>query len=336
MGGHSGMRFLFQATHPTRGATSGVLSGRYRKCISIHAPRKGCDKSLTVIQSGQLISIHAPRKGCDYVKLHGVDKLVISIHAPRKGCDTVVYVCVYFFCISIHAPRKGCDNALLALAGTLIDFNPRTPQGVRQLQRQQQIFINIFQSTHPARGATCSSCRKSSHFAFQSTHPARGATARSCCYLVKDGHFNPRIPQGVRLLSSVFSLNSKHFNPRTPQGVRWAVIVINILLSVFQSTHPARGATHQLSFAFPFYRIFQSTHPARGATIRSVFDASIIIISIHAPRKGCDGKRSLSALRPVNFNPRTPQGVRLIAVSTKPIDSYFNPRTPQGVRRKSG
>ena len=38
--------------------------------------------------------------------------------------------------ISIHAPRVGCDSMRLIIHGTLgVDFNPRTPGGVRQNQR---------------------------------------------------------------------------------------------------------------------------------------------------------------------------------------------------------
>ena len=35
---------------------------------------------------------------------------------------------------------------------------------------------------------------------------------------------------------------------------------------------------------------FQSTHPARGATIAARNFANAIMISIHAPREGCDGR----------------------------------------------
>ena len=57
--------------------------------------------------------------------------------------------------ISIHAPREGCDSSSPASKTVShADFNPRTPRGVRP------VFANIgeqpilFQSTHPARGAT--------------------------------------------------------------------------------------------------------------------------------------------------------------------------------------
>ena len=38
--------------------------------------------------------------------------------------------------------------------GTQSNFNPRTPQGVRQDEIHFTFTVTIFQSTHPARGAT--------------------------------------------------------------------------------------------------------------------------------------------------------------------------------------
>ena len=58
------------------------------------------------------------------------------------------------------------------------------------------------------------------------------------------------------------------------------------------------------------------------------------IISIHAPREGCDGlHRRYSLAACANFNPRTPRGVRRYPTSPRRIScTDFNPRTPRGVR----
>ena len=104
---------------------------------------------------------------------------------------------------------------------------------------------------------------------------------------------------------------------------------------------------------------FQSTHPARGAT-RDRFDhgSTPVVISIHAPREGCDynighglklDKISIHAPRegcdPIfqaiadierDFNPRTPRGVR--PPKSRFIlhgQANFNPRTPRGVRQQT-
>ena len=58
----------------------------------------------------------------------------------------------------------------------------------------------------------------------------------------------------------------------------------------FQFTHPGRGAT-----GFTEYNIrpatFQFTHPGRGATSNSAPRRVDNVVSIHAPREGCDRHR---------------------------------------------
>ena len=111
----------------------------------------------------------------------------------------------------------------------------------------------------------------------------------------------------------------------------------------------------QPAVLLPAKQRFQSTHPVRGATAVGAVIAAVNIISIHAPRAGCDRARQRStagtvlfqsthpvrgATRqrlqhdhpPYDFNPRTPCGVRLRASGAPPARSYFNPRTPCGVR----
>ena len=56
--------------------------------------------------------------------------------------------------ISIHAPRVGCDPSFSLSDFLGLDFNPRTPGGVRQ-PLLCMLYPNIeFQSTHPGWGAT--------------------------------------------------------------------------------------------------------------------------------------------------------------------------------------
>ena len=56
----------------------------------------------------------------------------------------------------------------------------------------------------------------------------------------------------------------------------------------FQSTHPVRGATDNNVFQGAI-SLFQSTHPVRGATDAEQTGDLRGVISIHAPREGCDG-----------------------------------------------
>ena len=87
------------------------------------------------------------------------------------------------------------------------------------------------------------------------------------------------------------------------------------------------------------YSVFQSTHPSRGATPDMVDFEPHLVISIHAPLTGCDLGADLSGAILTHFNPRTPHGVRrpggwilrkpLPFQSTHPsrgATSYFNIR----------
>ena len=124
----------------------------------------------------------------------------------------------------------------------------------------------------------------------------------------------------------------EHFNPRTPCGVRLAILSSFTLpddisihaplagcdppygygivrLNKFQSTHPLRGATPE-STPPPIDKAFQSTHPLRGATSIRIIQQAISRISIHAPLAGCDTAATPPCYTGVDFNPRTPCGVR--------------------------
>ena len=52
--------------------------------------------------------------------------------------------------------------------------------------------------------------------------------------------------------------------------------------------------------------IFQSTHPVRGATVGHAEVHERLVISIHAPREGCDVPVYMLPKAPTDFNPRTP------------------------------
>ena len=171
------------------------------------------------------ISIHAPRTGSD--PCSGVDIWLreISIHAPRTGSDDFLKCRVVVeVVISIHAPRTGSDVREADVDGQLLDFNPRSPHGERQLFRPFLHAFCLFQSTLPARGATSASCLEQFDFEeFQSTLPARGATGRS----------------KMTTLTRDISIHA----PRTGSDLDVSELTGGSL--TFQSTLPARGATRR-------------------------------------------------------------------------------------------
>ena len=169
----------------------------------------------------------------------------------------------------------------------------------------------LFQSTHPVWGATHKSIKEeivtsiSIHaprmgcdlernvlgariFRFQSTHPVWGAT----------------------LTNSETACQSVNFNPRTPYGVRLEIVTVLRCKKLFQSTHPVWGATTGGQYPITIDPQFQSTHPVWGATDTDTDSGTDSVISIHAPRMGCDAGRTRTKTEQTNFNPRTPYGVR--------------------------
>ena len=104
-------QIIFQSTHPLRDATLGASSTFKWLFISIHAPLTGCDEMLSVLfQFVKWISIHAPLTGCD---------------EPAENPSVRVSF------ISIHAPLTGCDDSYNYSSFSKLNFNPRTPYGMR-------------------------------------------------------------------------------------------------------------------------------------------------------------------------------------------------------------
>ena len=190
--------------------------------------------------------------------------------------------------ISIHAPHAGCDATSGRSGRRRVNFNPRTPCGVRPRRFSTHVLIAAFQSTHPMRGATVG-CRRGFPFFFISIHAphagcdaARNSTSCAAC------PFQSTHPMRGATCSS---------SPRylTSTG--------------FQSTHPMRGATSASACKSPIMA-FQSTHPMRGATAALNTYYGGTYISIHAPHAGCDAPRARGHEPLPHFNPRTPCGVR--------------------------
>ena len=170
-----------------------------------------------------------------------------------------------------------------------INFNPRTPRGVRPASSEKMKECTSFQSTHPARGATRCFPHPIWRKSFQSTHPARGATPSAGspleCYKISihapregcdkrreqrhycEHYFNPRTPRGVRRGNACFRIEDQHISIHAPREgcdcVRPADCGI-----VFISIHAPREGCD-----------FVNLHSDRAVTI-----------SIHAPREGCDSK----------------------------------------------
>ena len=125
---------------------------------------------------------------------------------------------------------------------------------------------------------------------FQSTLPVRGATGRMACSF-RPGSISIHAPrEGSDLETSLNNWTGHVISIHAPRegSDRRAASLGSLLMAVFQSTLPVRGATVSLRRASVRRCGFQSTLPVRGATaILPEFDG-YAYISIHAPREGSD------------------------------------------------
>ena len=87
-----------------------------------------------------------------------------------------------------------------------------------------------------------------------------------------------------------YLLNTR-FNSRTPGGVRPNANALRNMREQFQFTHPGRGATMAIGVYDPQY-----------------------VVSIHAPREGCDWLTLPLLDWGLCFNSRTPGGVRRLEI----------------------
>ena len=211
--------------------------------------------------------------------------------------------------------------------------------------------IIAFQSTLPARGATCPSAFTPVYYCvdFNPRSPHGERLLHPLPVIDNYHYFNPRSPHGERLHSRLLRRGRKDFNPRSPHGERHISRRLWYYILVFQSTLPARGATGNALYNGR-YVLFQSTLPARGATTdfsymgiadsisihapRTGSDPSApafapaAAISIHAPRTGSDVHGELLMCRCADFNPRSPHGERLVLRRGVPSYIVFQSTLP--------
>ena len=329
------------------------------RTISIHAPREGGDHQITeTLCRGVQFQSTPPARGatscclqCPFLRTY------FNPRPPRGGRPWQVFkqnlhsqrfqstppargatsgkptLKIYDLVISIHAPREGGDVLQVAAVHLFKHFNPRPPRGGRRSASSGGAFVQAFQSTPPARGAT------------PCIPPAAGSP----------GNFNPRPPRGGRRLHGAGLFGERgHFNPRPPRGGRRKTLPIVPAHPPFQSTPPARGAT---PFVLPLSLSagFQSTPPARGATLVKFPRVAMKRFQSTPPARGATPSR-LCAAPPPRFQSTPPargatqrpswwwqkfsifqstppaRGATLL-VSCSPHGSCdFNPRPPRGGR----
>ena len=102
----------FQFTHPGRGATVGTQQGKDINYVSIHAPREGCDSTLTANSRHKLTSFNSRTPGGVRRELTFTSILTSEFQFthPGRGATSYTQRNEERNQVSIHAPREGCDD----------------------------------------------------------------------------------------------------------------------------------------------------------------------------------------------------------------------------------
>ena len=218
-------------------------------------------------------------------------------------------------------------------------------------------MVGRFQSTHPLRGATCSTRPRHRRVRFQSTHPLRGATGLPNILHIMDAisihaplagcdmalimpFIMPSTFQSTHPLRGATqgairqAPRSVHFNPRTPCGVRHDACNVHRDRYHFNPRTPC-GVRRRRTRTGRFATNFNPRTPC--GVRRTVCDEveSEELISIHAPLAGCDCAALARHRSYARFQSTHPlRGATLPLPTPAPWGCNFNPRTPCGVRQR--
>ncbi len=140
-------------------------------------------------------------------------------------------------------------------------------------------------------------------------------------------YFNPRPRMGGDPAFIILSLEQAISIHAPRMGGDSCIESMGFLLSAFQSTPPAWGATRTL-LVLPTGCGFQSTPPAWGATTSRKRSSSSCKISIHAPRMGGDCLIGGEPPKAQHFNPRPPHGGRPVLTRKASSLSQFQSTPP--------
>ena len=193
-------RFLFQFTHPGRGATASCFTSKGSTEFQFTHPGRGATSDTVILEYLYDVSIHAPREGCD--PSSGESPLALEGFNSRTPGG-------------VRLQRQ-------AICVTSRSFNSRTPGGVRRGDGYERLRALPVSIHAPREG-----CDLGDFF---------GATTS----LLVSIHA-PR--EGCDLRRASRSTTTGCFNSRTPGGVRLVSVSVDYAISMFQFTHPGRGAT---------------------------------------------------------------------------------------------
>ena len=169
-----------------------------------------------------------------------------------------------------------------------MDFNPRTPCGVRQVPGIVTAVVWEFQSTHPLRGATFGLNRLRDFMRISIHAPLAGCDAR-CAPLRTRSAISIHAPLAGCDPAVLHHYGQRlHFNPRTPCGVRRTAGYENDGIFDISIHAPLAGCDRPRRGGIGAVRDFNPRTPCGVRQGKAAYENRDYTISIHAPLAGCD------------------------------------------------
>ena len=236
---------IFQSTLPLRGATNDLLRDLQYDQISIHAPPAGSDpvgapklycslfqstlplrgatNGWTPVNDSAKFQSTLPLRGATWLEpSHAPSQSQFQSTLPLRGATTMYWRITTTLLISIHAPPAGSD---VPYAGVIPESIPISihapPAGSDWMIWPRNSTNSNFNPRSPCGERRIDKQRIYSRVLISIHAPPAGSD---------------------RLLMGMFR-SSFNFNPRSPCGERPDIIMSLLILLVFQSTLPLRGAT---------------------------------------------------------------------------------------------
>ena len=114
--------------------------------------------------------------GYDYISIYATCSNPISTHVPRVGYDLTPLEWFWVNGISTHVPRVGYDLEAIRGRYSGLNFNSRTPCGVRHNPFLMRLILPDFNSRTPCGVRRKTDCLNFFVYPFQLTYPVWGTT----------------------------------------------------------------------------------------------------------------------------------------------------------------
>ena len=127
--------------------------------------------------------------------------ILISIHAPLTGCDDNPFTFnLHPYIFQSTHPLRDATNKSHVLFILIVNFNPRTPYGMRHTFNLNTVPLSLISIHAPLTGCDFSNQFKSCIVNLISIHaPLTGCDTKGGSGMDTKNDFNPRTPYGMRL-----------------------------------------------------------------------------------------------------------------------------------------